>query len=79
MKYRSLLTICCLSLSLMASAQASGGQIRRVHPNKPSTKNTSLQKSMPHIQVISETEKTCELIYDDVHFKPCIDISTKGV
>ena len=32
MKYRSLLTICCLSLSLMASAQASGGQITRKKP-----------------------------------------------
>lgn len=79
MKMRILVTICCMLFSLMASAQASGGQIRRVHPNKLSNKVTPLQKTMPHIQVISEKEKTCELIYDNVHLKPCIDASTKGV
>lgn len=50
MKYRSLLTICCLSFSIMASAQASGGQITRKKPtisgsnkrnNTPSKSNSN--------------------------------------
>lgn len=61
MKLRILTLLCCISFALMASAQASGGQIRRVHkiPSTPIKKES--ESAYPKIRVISESEKTCEL------------------
>lgn len=86
MKLRILILLCCMSFSIMASAQASGGQIHRTQKrNIPSKKilnrnaTPATNKSSPRIIVINENDKTCELAYDKNHFKPCIDISTKGI
>ena len=43
MKIKLLIIICCLSFSLMASAQASGGQIRR-HSSSPKTERSNANR-----------------------------------
>lgn len=61
MRTRIIVLLCCMSFSIMASAQASGGQIRRIHkiPSTPIKKES--ESAYPKIRVISESEKTCEL------------------
>lgn len=45
MKLRILILLCCMSFSLMASAQASGGQIRRVTPRQHHNPNRKITPS----------------------------------
>ena len=78
MKLRILILLCSMSFALMASAQASGGQIRRSNKVSSSLGNKGNRTDSPQINVISESEKTCELYFDVNKQKTCIPKNRKG-
>ena len=71
-----------MSFTLMASAQASGGQIRRPS-NRQNTVNSKInatptKMALPNFRVLSEIDKTCELIGKGTgpSEQPCITITS---
>ena len=58
MKIRLIILLCCMSLSLMSLAQASGGQIRRVQPKKSNNTTTTKKRNTPARTNTKQTQWT---------------------
>ena len=78
-----MMIICCLSFSLMASAQASGGQIRRVTPKKAdnvTNRTVSSKKASPQVKTytVKEQYEMGSSYYDKGNYQEAIKWYTKA-
>ena len=75
---KTFLFIVLVAFPILASAQASGGQIRRSNKISSPSRNKENRINYPQIKVLNESEKTCELYFDVDKQKTCISRSKKG-
>ena len=83
MKMKLMMIICCLSFSLMASAQASGGQIRRVTPKRSgnaSNRTVSSANAYPKTKTytVKEQYEIGSSYYDKGNYQEAIKWYTKA-
>lgn len=78
MKFKLMMIICCLSFSLVASAQASGGQIRRITPKRSS--NASSKNSSPKVKTytVKEQYEMGSSYYDKGNYQEAIKWYTRA-